>query len=436
MADRTPSRARNAVFALLVTVGAFWSINAAVEGLEHEGVIDTHVPDAQVQFLEDDLFRVEDPPPQYVSTDYTVDVSVPQRFPVDRTGRWRLFWTGGSFAMGTPYVFQGHGAELPGGMTWWLRQELERRWPAVGIDVVNMAAGGQNSHRVRRIVEQATPLGADAWFVATCNNEGALPPHVLREQLRALGGYRLLAKYLRPAPDAAERAYYTPQDPDSQQLARAFRDNIASIVQRSGDAGVPLLLATLPINLRWAGRNGDQRITLDQEPEPEQIPCIRRARRDLEAREYEDVLTGLATCDDVVEKLQLRGLALLGLSHYEEGIASLEQSIELLPRNRCRPSFNTIIREEAAKADHVTLVDLDRAARDPNLCDSGAPGEELFLDYCHMHHEGYRIMADVVLQAMLEAGVTPPGTPADVEPLDHDRAARRAGITRLRFVED
>lgn len=433
MSDRTPSRARSAFFALVVTAGALWAINAIVERLEGGGVVDTHSPDDRVQFLDSQLFEVQDVGPEYATTSYGDGVMVPQRFPVDRTGRWRLFWTGGSFAMGTPYVWQGHGAEMPGGMTWWLRNELERRWQDVSIDLVNLSTGGQNSHRVRRTVEQASLLGADAWFVATCNNEGALPPHMMQEQLHALGGYRLLAKYLRPAPERGERSYYTPQDEDSQRLARSFRENIAGIVEQTRQAGIPLLLATLPINLRWQGRNRDQPIIVNNDQPPGQRRCVREAVTAYRSTDYEGALEALEDCSDVVETLQWRGLSLLQLNRFDEGVAALEQSIELLPRNRCRPSFNTIIRQEAAKGEHVTLVDMDLAARGDPAVGGGAPGEELFLDYCHMHYDGYRRMADVVLEAMLSAGVTPPGPPKTVPPLDVDRAARRAGLTQLRF---
>ena len=57
----------------------------------------------------------------------------------------------------------------------------------------------------------------------------------------------------------------------------------------------------------------------------------------------------------------------IGLSRFELGEsdaakADLEQATELNPRNRCRPSFNAIIRELAESEEHVQLVDLEAAA--------------------------------------------------------------------------
>jgi hypothetical protein len=431
MSERTPSKARSAVFALVITIGALWGINAVVEGLEGGGVVETHSPDDRVQFLDSDLFDVEDQGPQYVTSQYATDFMVPQRFPVNAEGRWRLFWTGGSFAMGTPFVWQGHGAEMPGGMPFWLRSEMERRWPDTPVDLVNLAAGGQNSHRVARVVETMSPLEPDAWFVATCNNEGALPPSRLREQLHKLGGYRLLNKYLRPDPETLERTYYTPQDDASLEVARAYRRNIQAMIQTTADAGIPLLLATLPINLEYEGRSLDQPIITELVGADNASPCITGVAELLEKGYTDKALAAVDECEDVVGRLQWRGLTLIELKRFDEGIASIEQSIELLPRNRCRPSYNDVVREEAAKADHVTLVDLDAAARE--MSGNGVSGHELFRDYCHMHYMGYAAMADEVLRAMQEAGVTPPGAPRSVEPMDREVQARRAGLTQIIF---
>ncbi|MCP4867297.1 MAG: tetratricopeptide repeat protein [Proteobacteria bacterium] len=78
---------------------------------------------------------------------------------------------------------------------------------------------------------------------------------------------------------------------------------------------------------------------------------------------HEDAIDRLQSCDEIADALRWSGLSMVQLERFDEARAALEQSVELRPRNRCRPSFNRIIRETAAAHEGVHLVDLDAAAR-------------------------------------------------------------------------
>ncbi len=426
MSERRLSRGRLVLFTALLTAGLLWGLNTLVEGLEDEGVVQTHRPDDNVLFVQSELFAV-DHEPHYVTSDYAADSMMRQRFAVDKGERFRVLISGGSFAMGTPYAQQAFGAELGGGMPSWLRLELGQRWPEQDIEVVNLAAGGQTSFRVRRIVEETLKLEPDAYFVATCNNEGAPAPSRIQEELHRLGGYRLLTKFLKPGVDRAERSYYSPQDADAARLAKEFRQNIHAIIEAAEVREVPLFLATLPVNLRWEGPE------LNRPGAPEEQPCIRAMRVDYNVGRFEEAVAGSETCEPVTEALLWRGLSLAELGDLDGAMRALEQSVELLPRNRCRPSFNAIIREEAGKSANTTLVDLDAAAK--KISPLSLPGDELFHDYCHMTWLGYAEMSREVTRALLSTGVTPPGESQDVT-LDLELEARRMGLGRLLFVGD
>ena len=394
------SKGRLLAFATVTTVLVLGVADWGIGRLERGGVLQTHRPDDAVQFVDGAVFAADGD--LWRTTPYAEEWTVPSAFARAKGDGWRMFVYGGSWAMGTPWVHQGQGVERDGGVPSVLRAAL-----GPGTEVVNIAAGSQNAHRVRRLVEQTIHHDVDVAFVATCNNEGALRPRWVREQLHKRGGYRFLASRLAPGVAASERSYYTPQSAESEALAAQFREGLEAIVAATARQGVPLLLATLPVNLRYAGLEDSPVDALPEDgdhPEPALSACVAVAVSLHRAGDFDGALEQLQGCEDAAEALRWRGLALAALGRPEEARPHLEQAVELRPRNRCRPSFNAIIRDVAA-ADHVVLVDLERAARE--LSPDGLPGEELFVDSCHMTREGYSAMADEVLRVGRAEGLLP-----------------------------
>lgn len=400
------------MFALLTAAAALATGNWLIGHLDHRGLVTTHRPDDRVQYIEADVFE-EGPGQTWRTTPYAEEWTVPSSFARNKGDGWRMFLYGGSWTMGTPWVHQGQGVERDGSVPSAVRSELLRKEAALEsprpIEVLNLGAGSQNAHRVRRLVEQTVEHEVDVAFVATCNNEGALRPRWVRERLHELGGYRFLASRLLPEVPSAERSYYTPQSAEASVLAEQFRQSLGAIVDATAKAGVPLLLATLPVNLRYESWEVSPIDALaedaDRPPEPPFGPCVARGMELYRARRYDEALTRLESCDDQVEALRWRGLSLLGMGRVEEARAHLEQSVELRPRNRCRPSFNQIVRQEAARSEHVLLVDLELAAQ--RLAPDGLPGEELFVDSCHMTRDGYAAMATELLDTLEATGLGP-----------------------------
>lgn len=435
---RRLSRGRLILFSVITTVAVLGALNAVIEWLGREGAVDLHRPDDGVQFVEEALLE-RGPDDTWTTTRYAQELMLPSSFARTKGGGWRVFVLGGSFAMGTPYSHQEDGRETPGGMASFLRARLQARFPQRRMEVVNLGAGGEGSQRVKRITEDVLPHEPDALFVASCNNEGASPPSAMREYLHTLGGYRLMTKLLAPSEQLAGRGLHTVQESQVKDLRDQFRGNLESMAQQTRDAGVPLLLATLPANLRYTGWSmspfaDGADITL-QVTREEQSPCVAAGREAFEAERWNDAIELLSTCDDVGEALRWIGLAEVELGHVEQGKALLEQSIELLPRNRCRPSFNAVIREIAAANEHVVLVDLQGAAE--RAAKDGIPGYDLFLDFCHMNWRGYAAMALEIEAALGEAGLLVGGEPAptvddlgarfgmaEIEAMDRVRAAR------------
>ena len=396
--DRPLGPAKQLAFSLFTVGGLLLCLNLVIEVADEGGLIETRTRDDGVQFLDQPLFeRVGD---GYQTSSYGRTQCVPSRFAVAKGDTLRVFLLGGSFAMGTPFVHQDHGEEREGGISTTIRAGLA----AAGIhhEVLNVAAGAQNSTRVRAIAEEVVGYDQDLLVVATCNNEGVLPPTLVESRLHRYGLYRLVSRGISSMA-SRKRSLYTPQDPDTDAVRDAFRENLRGIVRSARDAGVPVLLCTLPINLRYRSNEMGHLIPgFDPAVIHQDAPCV-AALQDLYGQgDFAGAEEAARDCN-TLDAMRLRGLALAGLGRAEEATRLLEQYTELVPRNRCRPSFNQVIREEAARSEGVTLVDLDAHAR--RHSPQGIPGEELFFDYCHMNQAGYALMAGEILRVMDTIGL-------------------------------
>ncbi len=413
MSERAPpGLLRSGLFAAVTVIGLLVAVNAGIEWLERRGALNTHRRDDVVQFVNEPLFvRAGD---DWVTTAYATQSMVPSRFPQRKPdGAWRAFLLGGSFMMGTPYVHQDHDEERPGGIGTWLRATLHPA-PGGAVTVVNLASGAASSQRVARVAEQAVQLQPDVLIVASCNNEGEFPPGRLREVLHAQGAYRLLTSMLVTPPAPGDRPIYARQDGAVEQIRAEWRARIEGIIAQATARDVPVVLCTLPVHLRFDHVDGKAfergfldgtRWEDDRGAPPPADPCIAEGIAQIEAGAFEPALATLRGCEDVAEALRFGGLALAGRGDPARARPLLEQAVELVPRNRCRPSFNDDLRAIAAAHPDVILADLDAAAR--AHAPGGLPGDEMFTDYCHLNWRGYALMARTLTDAMQAAGLLP-----------------------------
>ena len=457
-APRNLSLGRRLVFAALVLVVFLGAAELLLRRAERARLLDTHDRDDAVQFVEGPLF--EERGGLWRTTRYAEQSLVPSSFAVEKGDRYRVFVLGASFAMGSPYRMQGRPAPK-GGIADFVQAGLEASFPQRRFEVISVAAGGQDSSRVLAIARQVLRYEPDALVVATGNNEGAAAPSALRRFVQRQTGYRLLRGLLTGEP---ERTWFVPNDSESEEIRATFEGNITALLAAAREADVPVLLATLPIHLRFRGFDPDEvadRLRPGGEPDDEPLrerscelglrlfeagalspalpdlirceqadgvspevralaasyrlltqrftglpaqpipperrlwdDCIDEGIRLHAGGENEGALAWLGGCEDLGEALRWAGLSLAALDRTEEALAVLEQSVELAPRNRMRPDFNAFLRARPG----VQLVDLDAAAR--ARAPSGLPGDEQFLDSCHLDWRGYGAMAVAVLEGL------------------------------------
>ncbi len=461
------SKLRSFLYAATVTVVVLVCANGAVEWLESHEFVQTRTQDDFVQLVDGELLHREGE--GLVRTTAYAERSVrPSSFRADGQGSWRLFMLGGSFLM-----------DKPGGIADWLRADLAARQTSEAVEVVNFAAAGQDSFRNLRIAEELLPWGADGLLVATCNNEGNPPPGRVRERLRKAGGYRLMEGLLTSRPKPMRPAF-TPQIGEIDLIRQRFVGHVERIVRLARAEDIPVLLATVPANLTYDGLDP----LVPPEASAEDRACLRdgavfldggqpgaarlrlsgcadvgeagawlglaelqsgegtRGQTDLRQRwgdcvyegvklyysgQPDEAISQLSHCDDVAEALRWIGLARRAMDDPEGARQALEASLYLLPRNRCRPSFNDELRHIAATTEGIYLLDLDKLFR--KRSDDGLPGRRWFVDTCHLNWQGHELVARAVVEELDRLGLAPGS--AGSPPADRDRLVEEWGLSTI-----
>jgi hypothetical protein len=386
----TATRVRYAIYAAAVTIAALLVVDAVITSLEASGVLDTAraddgAPLALDPWIEDGEWWVPANRGPFVMADH--------RFARDKApNALRVFMVGASFMQGVPYTGK---KTMHHALETLLRLELPER----KIEVANGSLSAQDSGMVVKLAEWSLKHAPDVLVVATCNNEGTLPPSKVTSRLQELGTFRALRSVLKG--EAESRPVHTPVDPDLQAVRSRYRTNLETIVARATAAGVPVILATLPVNLRYEGDEAGLPIAGHSWEEAGTVAlptCAVAVKNHLAARRYPEAEQAAAACGEV-EALRWLGLTKYARHDYPEAQRLLEAYVELMPRNRCRPSFNTIIRQVAKASPNATLLDLDRFFRD--LRAHGLPGPEDFTDYCHLFEDAQRKAGDAMAYAVL-----------------------------------
>jgi hypothetical protein len=197
---------------------------------------------------------------------------------------------------------------------------------------------------------------------------------------------------------------------DPAQLARVrdhYADSIRRMVEEARAAGVPIVLVTVPVNLRdWqpnvsAGEPGAAAGKAWRAK-------LAAGRRALAAGDLRDGVRALREAADLAPlhahtRFWLAG-ALEAEGRYEEALRAYRAAADLdMNPFRAPSSFNQILREVAERAPDALLADAEAAFLTASA--PRAPGFDLFLDYVHPTKTGNLLVARSVFDAALDGGV-------------------------------
>jgi tetratricopeptide (TPR) repeat protein len=331
---------------------------------------------------------------------------------------YRIFILGSSAAAGTP-----DGAYAFGRI---LEVMLKRQYPQMDFQVITVAMPAINSHVTRLIAKDCARLQPNMFVVYMGHNEvvgpygagtvfGSLQSNLTLIRLgiavKATRVGQLLTVALQAvgagdAPQAWQGMQMflgrqvTADDARLQTVYHHFQKNLEDIRRTAQQNGVPLMLCTLPSNLK------------DSPPFASQHrPGLTDAQRQQWQKSYDQGDAGsyleAAQIDDRYADLQFR----LGRCYWQAGQFDKAKDSFVLAREldtlrfRADNRINEIIRQVAAQQPTRGVDLLDAVKLFEENSPHGIPGEELFHEHVHMTFSGNYLLARAVLERIADFGL-------------------------------
>ncbi len=344
-------------------------------------------------------------------------------FPVQKQLKtFRVFCLGGSASAGWP-----HPAEEI--YSAYLQSALQRQYPEHTIEVINVSAHAYAAYRVRLIFQEIIRFEPDLIVIYSGNNE-FIEKRVYSEKpswhdpllstmnhsylVRRVKGSSL-GRRLWPEntllPEERQHVAYE-QWSKIEQLALDLRQNprqyekvkehyefsIQSMARAARERNVPVILVTVPVNLRdWRPNVSYQPVKGETLGAWEQQ--YRAGRRLLLLGNAAGAVQAFSTATHIsplhAESHFMLGLALETVHDYDGALLAYGRARDLDHNPFRAPSdLNRILRQIAGRFDNVSLADAEQAFQAASA--PLAPGFDLFLDYVHPTKRGNLLLAQAV----------------------------------------
>jgi len=351
----------------------------------------------------------------------------PIPFPAERAeNTYRIVVQGGSTAAGYPYGRWG-------GLAGMLGDRLEATFPSVEIDVITTAMAAVNSFTLLDLADEIIEIEPDAVLIYVGHNEylgilgvgsafvggGPRSTTLALIALRRLRLFQLMNRGVHALIDpfrgagnasrtlfaaAARGSVIRFGSDEYRQGLDQFEANLAELLARYREAGVPVYLGTI------AGNERDQPPFVGG-PRPE-------VDRGVWDRQRDAVVAALGAGDDRAAEEAIAAWESLDpfaadpvfeRARFEErhgridaARASYREARDLdALRFRAPGAMNDRIRSLAARYG-ATLVDVEAALREASP--NGLLGESLFLEHVHPNAEGYFLLAGAYYDALRRDG--------------------------------
>lgn len=355
------------------------------------------------------------------------------RMDADKPGDvYRIFVMGGSAARGTP--------DPRFGFARILEVMLEETYPDRRFEVVNTAIVAVNSHVVMRIARECADYDPDLFVVYMGNNEVVGPfgaGTVFNRQTPGRGTIALslatkssrTGQLIRNAMEgfgekSARQVEWlgmemflkhrvSASDPRLRKVYSHFEANLHDIVETAQGTGIPMILCTVPVNLRdcaplaseHSGGLDDAALKEWERLYDEGIALEQKERW----AEADEKYAEAGKLDDRFAELSYRrGRCALATGDRQAASRFYEKARDLdTLRFRADSEINRIIRDTGA-AESVILLDAEERFKSLPQVKHGIPGDELFYEHVHFTFEGdYEVARMVFQETAKHLGSTP-----------------------------
>lgn len=349
-------------------------------------------------------------------------------FPVVKPeGTVRVFCLGGSASAGWPHPV----SEI---YSSFLQRALERAYPGRKIEVINASAHAYASYRVRMIFNNVINFDPDLIVIYSGNNEflekrtyntGKETFDRVARSSRNLRVVRLLEykvkRMMNPEHSLsgisrehinfemwtkiAREALTLRQDPEQyEQLRKHYHYNISKMVESAAEKNIPVILMTVPVNLRdWHPNVSLNR--LEGVPLKEWRTAYYAGRRALLEGSHSAAEMSFKQALSL-EPLSAEVTYYLARAYEKQGRFADAIDTYILAKDldhnpfRAMSDFNTSIRQIAE--DHPRAYLADSFAAFMKASEPYAPGFNLFLDYVHPHKDGNLLIARTVFDTIVQ----------------------------------
>lgn len=353
-------------------------------------------------------------------------------FPAEKgDNTFRIVCLGGSASAGWPHP----PTEI---YSVYLERALQHAYPDKTIEVINASGHAFAAYRVRFIFEEMMNYDPDLIIIYSGNNEFVEDRTYIKSQeiLRPLlviakksaafrlvnswavndmqrGEDKLSASWRSPMKFAIwskieQRALKLRKNPDQFESVKLhYSHSIEMMIKKARENTIPVVLATVPVNLRdWHPNVSTQSAKGEKLSRWQKLyQAGRRALLEGKTDEAVDSLTEAIALDPIhADSHFYLARALEQSGDYENATREYDKARDL-DHNPFRASseFNDILRTIGRRYDGVYIADVDAAFRSEGV--PYAPGFDLFLDYVHPTKRGNLIVAKTVFDTIIQASL-------------------------------
>ena len=337
------------------------------------------------------------------------------KIPCDKQqGAFRIVSIGGSASNGLPHAVGNSYLD-------YLQDLFVQNLPDQNVEVYNFGGSGFASYRLRTFIGQLEQLQPDLVIIYSGNNEFVearryatrsgmtwrIRQFIVKTRIGQLLSRSILQTKQIVLNNTVEIAVYDDTIQKKASNLRAepgqteivlleYEDNIRAIIDEALGWQVPVLLFTIPTNLRdWRPH-----VSFSKSEGPERVQWLQDFTRgrgcffDGKYKEAEAAFRKVIS----VEPLHAESCYFLGRSLEMQG--QKESSFEMYLQAkeldygpfRALNAINETLRKIADEKEQVYLVDLEQEFK--SCAEGVAPGFDLFVDYCHPTYRGNRVIAN------------------------------------------